>query len=254
MQAAAEEALILELVQGMRQRHPRMGVRKLQHELQAKLLALDISCGRDGLFSILRRHDLLVPVKRSAHRTTWSGTWNYPNLLAELHLERVHQAWVCDITYLTTEVGALYLALVTDAFSRFIVGYDLSPSLAGEGTLRALQQAIAQAPASALPGLIHHSDHGLQYLASPYRAVLADTEILSSMGEVGNCYDNALAERINGILKCEYALDSLFVSHAQAHTATAQAIYLYNFERPHLALNYRKPAQVHFDIACANVT
>ena len=86
MQAAAEEALILELVQGMRQRHPRMGVRKLQHELQAKLLALDISCGRDGLFSILRRHDLLVPVKRSAHRTTWSGTWNYPNLLAELHL------------------------------------------------------------------------------------------------------------------------------------------------------------------------
>jgi putative transposase len=254
VQAAAEEALIIELVQGLRQRHPRMGVRKLQHELQAKLVALGISCGRDGFFAILRRHALLVPVKRSTHRTTWSGTWNYPNRLAELHLERVHQAWVCDITYLTTEVGALYLALITDAYSRFIVGYDLSPSLAGEGTLRALQQAIAQTPAPALPGLIHHSDHGLQYIAYPYRTVLTDAAILSSMGEVGNCYENALAERINGILKCEYALDSLFVSHVQARTATAQAIYLYNFERPHTALKYRKPAQVHFASACANVT
>jgi transposase InsO family protein len=251
---AAEETLILELVQGMRHRHPRMGGRKLHHELQAQMLALDIHCGRDALFALLRRHDLLVPVKRSAQRTTWSGRWNYPNRLVELQLQRVHQAWVVDITYLTTEVGALYLALITDAYSRFIVGFDLSASLAVEGTLRALNQAMAQTPAALLSGLIHHSDHGLQYIALPYRTTLADADILPSMGEVGNCYDNALAERINGILKCEYALDSLFVSPDHALAATKQAIYLYNFERPHTALNYRKPAQVHLSFVCANVT
>lgn len=244
----AEDQLILDLIQGIREHHPRMGGRKLYHELQGSMAVLDISRGRDTFFTLLRRHDLLVETKRNGHRTTWSGKWRYPNLLADLTLERVDQAWVGDITYLATEQGFLYLALLTDAYSRFIVGYDLSSSLAVEGALRALNLAIAQRDEQSVAGLIHHSDHGVQYTATPYRDRLCRVQIQSSMGEVGNCYDNALAERVNGILKCEYALDALFVSHQHAQQAVHEAIWLYNYERPHLALNYLKPAQVHFGL------
>lgn len=212
------------------------------------MAALDIRRGRDRFFALLRRYDLLIETKRNGHRTTWPGKWRYPNLLADLTLERVDQAWVGDITYLATEQGFLYLALLTDAYSRFIVGYDLSSSLAVEGALRALNLAIAQRDEHSLAGLIHHSDHGVQYTATPYRDRLGSVQIQSSMGEIGNCYDNAMAERVNGILKCEYALDTLFVSHQHAQQAVHEAIRLYNYERPHLALNYQKPAQVHLGL------
>ena len=245
LQRMAEDQLVLELVQGIRQRHPRMGGRKLHNELQEAMVQLGIQRGRDVFFDLLRSHDLLVAPKRSRRRATRSGLWRCPNLLAELEVVRVHQVWVGDITYLTTEQGFLYLALLTDAYSRFIVGYDLSASLAAEGCLRALEQAIVQTPQTALKGLIHHSDHGIQYIAWPYTDRLRSVHIRSSMGEVGNCYENALAERVNGILKGEYGLDDLFVSNQQAHRAVQQAIWLYNYERPHLALDYRKPAQVH---------
>jgi len=243
---AAEDQLLVELVQGIRQRHPRMGVRKLHHELRGPMAALDISRGRDAFFNLLRDRHLLVPAKRSRRRTTRSGLWRCPNLLADLELERVHQAWVGDITYITTEQGFVYLALLTDAYSRFIVGYDLSSSLAAEGSLRALNQAIEQNVGNDLTGLIHHTDHGVQYTAWPYGDRLHDVGIRPSMGEVGNCYENALAERMNGILKCEYGLDDLFVDDKYAQEAVHEAIWLYNYERPHLSLNYRKPAEVHF--------
>ncbi len=138
-----------------------------------------------------------------------------------------------------------YLALITDAYSRFIVGYDLSSSLAAEGCLRALNHAIGY-KTNELKGLIHHSDHGVQYTAWPYREQLQSVGIRSSMGEVGNCYENALAERMNGILKCEYYLDNLFIDIEHAQKAVREAIWLYNYERPHLSLNYCKPAEVHF--------
>jgi putative transposase len=236
----------VELVQGIRRRHPNMGGRKLYHELQTPLAILGIQRGRDRFFDLLRTHDLLVPVKRSRRRTTHSGLWRWPNLLTDLAVQRVHQAWVGDITYITTERRFLYLALLTDAYSRFIVGYDLSSSLAIDGCLRALEQALAQNPDAERTGLIHHSDHGVQYTAGPYLDRLLGAEIQPSMGAVGNCYDNALAERVNGILKCEYALDELFVDDAHAHTAVEQAIWLYNYERPHLSLKYRKPADIYF--------
>ncbi len=161
-------------------------------------------------------------------------------------MERVHQVWVGDITYLSTEEGFLYLALLTDAYSRFIVGYDLASSLAMEGCERALEQAIAATPGAVLTGLIHHSDHGVQYSAQRYRARLAGLGIHLSMGAVGNCYENALAERVNGILKLEYGLDATFVTAAQAYQAVQEAIALYNHERPHLALHYATPAAIHF--------
>jgi len=244
---AAEDQLLVELVQGIRQRHPRMGVRKLQHELQGPMAALQISRGRDAFFGLLRERNLLVPAKRNRQRTTRAGLWRCPNLLAGLVVEEVYQVWVADITYITTEQGFVYLALLTDAYSRFIVGYDLSSSLAAEGSLRALNRAIEQADSNnnSLAGLIHHSDHGVQYTAWPYVDRLRSLSIRPSMGEVGNCYENALAERVNGILKGEYALDDLFLDAHHALDAVEQAIWLYNYERPHLSLGYRKPAQIH---------
>lgn len=246
MQQAAEDQLVVELVQGIRQRHPRMGGRKLHHELQQPLTALGIARGRDALFALLVAHDLLVSPKRSHRRTTHAGLWRCPNLLTGLTVTHVHQVWVGDITYLTTEEGFLYLALLTDVFSRFIVGCDLSASLAVEGCHRALGQAIEQANDAPLRGLIHHSDHGVQYTAWAYRERLHQMGILSSMGEVGNCYENALAERVNGILKCEYGLDDLFIDKEHAQKAVQEAVWLYNYERPHLALNYGKPANIYF--------
>lgn len=246
MQQAAEDQLVVELVQGIRQHHPRMGGRKLHHVLQKPLAALGISRGRDALFALLAAHDLLVPTQRSHRRTTHPGLWRCPNLLADLTVTHVHQVWVGDITYLSTEEGFLYLALLTDVFSRFIVGFDLSSSLAVEGCGRALDQAIQQANGANLCGLIHHSDHGVQYAAWPYRQRLQQFHMLSSMGQVGNCYENALAERVNGILKCEYGLHDLFADKAQAQKAVQEAVWLYNYERPHLALNYNKPADIYF--------
>ena len=183
--------------------------------------------------------------KRNRRRTTRSGLWHCDNLLTGMTLVRCHQAWVADITYLTTEDGFLYLALLTDAYSRFIVGFDLSASLATEGALCALNGAIDHAAGRDLTGLIHHSDHGVQYTAWPYCDRLQALGIRSSMGEVGNCYENALAERMHGILKGEYGLDDLFVNQKHALKAVQEAVWLYNFERPHLSLGYRKPAEIH---------
>jgi transposase InsO family protein len=242
---AGEEAVILELVRAIRYHHPRMGTRKVWVKLQPQLASRGYRIGRDRLFDLLRRHDLLVPIKRRRTRTTRSGLWRCPNLLPELTISQPYQLWVGDITYLTLETGFAYLALLTDAFSRFIVGFDLSISLAVEGCHRALSCALRQAPCS-LAGLVHHSDHGVQYTAHTYRNLLTDHRVVSSMGEVGNCYENALAERMNGILKLEYGLDRLFVDLTQAIESTEQAIYLYNYDRPHLALDYRVPAEVHF--------
>ena len=246
MEKAAENQLIVELVQNKRQKHPRMGGRKVLHEIRPMMNKLGIYRGRDAFFDLLRQRELLVPKKRHKERTTRSGLWRCPNLIAELELSGINQVWVADITYLTTEQGFVYLALLTDAFSRFIVGYDVSSSLAVEGCLRALNRATKHNQLDNLNNLIHHSDHGVQYTAWSYCDRLRHFSIRSSMGEVGNCYDNPLAERMNGILKDEYALDSLFINLDHAQAATREAIYLYDYERPHQSLNFSKPAFVHF--------
>jgi transposase InsO family protein len=240
------EKAVCEQVRQIRQRHPCMGTRKLWQELQPWLVAEGYKVGRDRLFDILRRHDLLLKLRRRRRRTTWAGHWRCPNLLAEMTVTRPDQAWVSDITYVETEQGFVYLSLVTDLFSRRIMGFDLSDSLAVEGALRALKMACRQAQGP-LAGLIHHSDHGVQYTCHAYRQALANRGMRSSMGEVGNCYDNAIAERINGILKLEYGLDNRFVSLRQARRAVREAKWLYNHERPHLSLNYQKPHQVYIN-------
>lgn len=250
-QQQLEAEQVLELVRQMRYKHKRMGGRKLYHELQPEWAKQGIQMGRDRFFDLLRDRDLLLRPKKRAYRTTWAGSWRCENLLAEAVITRPNQAWVCDLTYIATETGFVYLALVTDLYSRRIMGYDLSRSLSLEGAARAMQMALTQA-GQPLAGLIHHSDHGVQYTSGPYRALLAQHQIYSSMGEVGNCYDNAVAERVNGILKLEYGLDETFVDLAQAHLAVEQAVWLYNHERPHLALAYQKPFQVYVNYFSVN--
>jgi transposase InsO family protein len=249
---AEQEAAIIEWVRHKREKHPRMGTRKLCHEMQEWLAQQGWRYGRDRLFDLLRTADLLVARPRRRRRTTYSGLWRCPNRLAEAAIDQPNQAWVSDITYIETEEGFVYLSLITDVYSRRIMGFHLSPSLAVEGARRALYMACRQATGS-LFGLIHHSDHGVQYTCHAYRQALADRHILSSMGEVGNCYDNALAERVNGILKLEYGLEHRFVSFQQARRAVRQAVWLYNYERPHLSLNYQKPHQVYISASSNRV-
>jgi len=151
---------------------------------------------------------------------------------------------VSDITYIRTERGFCYLTLITDAFSRCIVGYAVSDRLSTDGSLRALQQALASRPDPSQP-LIHHSDRGVQFTDRRYRELLTQNNALSSMGAKGDCYDNALAERMNGILKLEYGLDGTFRNRAEVEQAVRESVWLYNHERPHLALQFQTPAQVH---------
>ena len=238
------ERKILALVQKVRKRHPRMGGRKLLQKLGPEMAQEGFPLGRDRFFDLLGRHDLLVPPTRLKRRTTWAGLWRCPNLLEDLAIFHVQQVWVGDITYLETEQGYCYLSLLTDAYSRYIVGYDLSRSLAVEGAKRSLEMAIDQA-SFPLSGLIHHTDHGSQYTSRAYRDRLEENGILSSMGEIGNCYENALAERMNGILKLEYGLNNVFIDSQHALLATKEAVWLYNFERPHLSLDYCIPVKMH---------
>ena len=240
-----EEAIVAQVLQ-FRQRHPRMGTRKLLYQLRPWLKATGFKIGRDGLFELLRRQGMLLKQLRRHRRTTWPGLWRSRNLLAEETITRPNQAWVSDITYLETEQGFRYLSLVTDVYSRRIVGFDLSASLAVEGTLRALRRGIRQAK-GCVKNSIHHSDHGIQYTCYAFRMELEKWGMRSSMGEVGNCYDNALAERVNGILKLEYGLEHRFVSEKQAKRAVKEAVWLYNHERPHLSLNYQKPHHVYIN-------
>lgn len=235
---------MLELVREKRQKHPRMGGRKLLHELNAKLSDLGIRMGRDRFFDLLRRAGLLVRRRRRKHRTTWPGSWRTVNLLKDTMVLHPNQAWVSDITYVETEERYAYLFLVTDAFSRCILGYDISCSLSVDGAQRALAMAVTAAN-GASEGVIHHSDHGVQYTCHTYRDDLDNYSMNSSMGQVGNCYENALAERVNGILKIEYGLGDRFVSYSQASRAVDEAVWLYNNERPHLSLGYRKPKDVY---------
>lgn len=241
---AEDEKIIIEKVHSFRQKHFRMGGRKLWKELPDCLEGTDITIGRDQLFDLLRREGLLVPPLRNRHRTTWAGIWRCENLLADTAVDRPNMAWVSDITYIQIEGSFCYLVLITDVFSRRIMGFNLSTSLAVDGLSAALDMALKTVGTS-VKGLILHSDHGIQYTCPTFRNSLKPHGIRSSMGEVGNCYDNALAERMNGILKIEYGLGEIFVSHQQALQAVQQAVFLYNFERPHLALDYQKPDHVY---------
>lgn len=237
--------LIIELVQLVRRSNKKMGGKKLYHLLEADIHRIDVSMGRDKFFDLLRQRGLLVQRRRKYAMTTESQHWYrvYKNKLQEIIPERPHQAWVCDITYVRIKTGFVYLFLITDAYSRKIVGWELRNSLGLEGALQSLKMAIRQCPCS--NGLIHHSDRGFQYCSHEYVGVLKTKGIEISMAEAGNCYENAMAERVNGILKGEYGLDETFADEKEAREAVKEGIRAYNEERPHWSLGLQIPAKVH---------
>lgn len=234
---AREDQQILQAVRRERLEQPRIGTRKLQ----CMLKGVGVSVGRDYLFELLGENDLLVAPKKGKFRTTYYDQTLpvYRNRLYDWEPTQPHQLWVADITYIDTDEGYLHLSLLTDRVSRKIVGWNAAASAEAAESIKALHMAIAALPADCLP--MHHSDRGSQYCSHEYVAVLAEYGLSVSMTEQNHCYENAHAERVNGILKNEFNLDHKFRSRAQAHKAIAQAITTYNTRRPHLALQMRTP-------------
>jgi len=240
-----DESLIIERVKEERLLQPELGGRKLLVRLQDDFSEAGITLGRDRFFDVLRSHNLLIKKKRKKAQTTNSkhSFQVYKNVFKDLLLSGPNQAWVSDITYIRTEAGFLYLSLITDAFSRKIVGYDAGDSLEATGCMRSVKKAIAQLPEGAKP--VHHSDRGSQYCCHDYINLLNHHQIWISMTEINHCYENAMAERVNGILKHEYGLKATFKTKKQAAAAITQAINFYNEIRPHYKLSMKSPDQVH---------
>ncbi len=230
------EQQIVNIVKKRRKSLPREGVRKLMKSLNDDFGKQQLKVGRDTLFNVLREHKMLTLRKKYSARTTnsYHRFYKYNNIIKELKVSRPNQVWVSDITYVRTIKGFCYLALITDMYSRKIVGFDLSDSLELKGCVRALNKALYQA--KNIKGLIHHSDRGIQYCSNVYTQILKRKKIAISMTEENHCYENAMAERVNGILKDEFYLDQTFTNVAHAKRATKNAIKLYNEIRLHLSI------------------
>ncbi|WP_429075050.1 IS3 family transposase [Aeromonas veronii] len=243
----AQGLQLVRFVRQVRLRQPRVGTRKLHY----LLLGQDdggLKVGRDRLFRILAEHRLLVQPKRAYHKTTHSfhRFYRHPNLL-KAGPEQVtpvapEQVWVADITYLPARSGPLYLSLVTDAYSRKIVGHHVHEGMHAESVAMAFKKALKQRPGSG--ELIHHSDRGVQYCSGLYQSLHERYGVKCSMTDGYDCYQNALAERVNGILKGELLLQSP-QDLTQAREMVREAVDIYNAERPHHALKYRTPDAVH---------
>lgn len=240
-----EEDIICQLVNGIRRYQPNIGGKKLYHLLKEDLHRLDSSPGRDKFFDVLGKRGLLVKRKKKYVYTTDSfhRFRVYKNSLKNKLLTGPNQACVSDITYLRIRNRFVYLFLITDAYSRKITGWSLSESLSIEGGLKALHMAIEQC--SDTTGLIHHSDRGIQYCSNDYVALLQRQKMIISMTEENHCYENAIAERVNGILKQDFLLDETFENFSIAQKAVKEAVETYNTMRPHWSLNLCTPEQVH---------
>ncbi|MDE3235398.1 MAG: IS3 family transposase [Bacteroidota bacterium] len=240
-----QQAVIIELVQSIRKVLPKVGGNKLLFMLKEDFAAHHISIGRDCFFRLLKDNDLLVKKKRRYVRTTQSNHHfkKWPDLTTGLEVKAIEQLWVSDITYLSTQNGFIYLSLITDAYSHKIVGYHLSQQLKVQGCLIALHKAVASL--KDISSLIHHSDRGIQYCCDAYVQVLQQNKIAISMTQSGSPYDNAVAERVNGILKTELNLEKTFVDYNDAVMQVHQAIDVYNRIRPHMSCGNLTPAKAH---------
>lgn len=225
---------------------PRLGTLKLYYLLKPQWQENNIKCGRDKLFNILRDERMLVKKKKNFTKTTNSmhRFKKHPNLIENIKITHSEQVWVSDITYIRAKGGFLYLSLVTDAFSKQIMGYNLADNLKTESSIKALKMALKN---RRYPDreLIHHSDRGLQYCSPAYTKVLEDKHIKVSMTNKYDPYENAIAERVNGILKSEFDIDETFTTFKESKKVISNAIDVYNQLRPHLTCNYRTPLQAH---------
>jgi transposase InsO family protein len=241
-----KQELILQLVHEIRQTLPKIGTRKLHYLVNQKLIEHGLEAGRDYLFNLLSKHKLLVRNRRRRIITTDSKHWmrKYSNLTLELQVINPEQLWVSDITYIRLINGFVYLSLITDAYSRKIVGYSLRQDLRSEGCLNALQMALINR-SHLQQQLIHHSDRGCQYCCKEYVDLLNENNIAISMTNNGDPYENAIAERVNGIIKSEFNLYSSQFGFEETSRVIEKTIAAYNQLRPHASCDYLTPDQAH---------
>ena len=237
--------ILLQLVARKRKLMPRIGGRKLLYMIQDRLPE-ELMLGRDSFFSFLREHGLLVRRKRYRAKTTFSNHWlrKYPNLIKEFTPDGPHQLWVSDITYVETAQGFAYLFLITDAYSRKIIGWSVSDTLEAKHAVNALHMALSQLPAG-VRNVFHHSDRGVQYCCDKYVKLLEKNHFQISMTENGDPLENAIAERVNGILKTEWIYDMKFKTKIEAKEEVNRIINIYNNHRPHCSLDLLTPEQAH---------
>lgn len=241
-----KDDLILQLVHEIRELLPRVGTRKLYYMINEKLSEHKLDAGRDYLFDLLARYRLLIRNRRRKAITTDSHHWmrKYSNLILQLEIFRPDQLWVSDITYIRMINGFVYLSLITDAYSHKIVGYNLRKDLTAEGCLKALQMALNNRNLPYQP-LIHHSDRGSQYCCKEYVDLLRTNKIAISMTNNGDPYENAIAERLNGIIKSEFSLYSSQFGFEETNKLVEKSIIAYNNIRPHSSCDYFTPDQAH---------
>lgn len=240
-----KKEILLQLVEKERTIMPRVGGRKLLQLIQPRLPE-ELYLGRDSFFEFLRDKGLLIRKRRYRARTTYSNHWlhKYPNLIKDFIPEKAHQLWVSDITYIETLEGFSYLSLVTDAYSRKIIGWALGPTLEAKYTVKALQMALDQLPKGTL-NVFHHSDRGVQYCCDEYVKLLTRYHFQISMTENGNPRENAIAERVNGILKDEWLNQIKLKSIHEATNQLEEIIWIYNNHRPHSSLEMKTPEYAH---------
>lgn len=243
-----DEYFVLELVLLIRREMPFIGLRKLYHLLEPEMHQKAIKMGRDKLYSLLLVHGLMLKPSKRYHQTTFSNhkLRYYPNLIVDLIPDSADQLWVSDITYLRVGNTFVYLSLITDAYSKQIVGYNLHEDLSTEGCLISLRKALNIR--KNFTELIHHSDRGIQYCSSEYVQLLHRNNIKISMSFKASPHQNAIAERVNGILKYELGLKEVFLNLWEASQAVDSAVRIYNKKRPHASCDYLTPFEAHDQI------
>jgi len=237
---------VKQLVDRERKLLPRIGTRKIHYLIKDELQRKNLKCGRDKLFVLMQYYGLQIKPRRRYIQTTMSKHWlrKWPNIIKEKPIQYPDEVWVSDITYIKTEQGNCYLNMITDAYSRKIMGYAVDDTMETHSMINALKMATAQ---KQYPhqSTIHHSDRGLQYCSKEYELLTAQNNIRLSMTENGDPYENALAERMNRTIKEEFGMDKILKNKNQAKQLVQESIFLYNNRRPHLALKMKTPQQVY---------
>lgn len=238
------EGLILQEIDAIRKHQPRCGGRKLFIELQPFFTQHNITIGRDKFFDLLKRNKLLIRKTKRNVYTTMSKHhfYRYPNLIKGFTPMKAHELWVADITYIPLKERFAYLFLITDAYSRKIVGFHVSDDMKVSSAVVALKQALAQKPPETI--VMHHSDRGIQYCSNEYVSLLNEHHAMISMTQSGDPLENAIAERVNGILKTEL-ISSAYSDVYAASVHISRCITIYNHRRRHSSLNWQIPAAVH---------
>jgi len=245
IESSLNQEVVIGLIKDIRKRKPRCGTRKLYLELENDFKELKLNIGRDKLFNLLRENNLLIRKRKNYTKTTNSHHWlkKYPNIAKDIVPQRPNQLWVADITYIRTNKGFTYLSLITDAYSRKIVGWDLSDSLSAENAVSALNKALHVE--TIIGELVHHSDRGIQYCSNQYVNILNKNNVKISMTQNSDPLENAIAERVNGILKDEWINDMKIDDLDDGIRKVRNVIEIYNTDRLHSSIDMLTPVQAH---------